>query len=306
MATIRTGVEDGFDTVVLDTGAAEVTFVPALAMLGASFRHLGAELLATREGVAGYARGRLMGIPLLHPWANRLADASAIGVPADDERLLHDRAGLPMHGLRPELLAFRPADGGNDLDEAWLSAVLEPGEDLLRVLGVPHRLTMTVRLRGAALSVATTIEATGDRAVPVAFGFHPYLRLPGSGRDAWRLRMPAWTGVELDARSIPTGRRLPPTPVRDEPLGDRAFDHGYVDVRDGDAISVTDGERRLTLTWREGFPAAQVYAPSDEDLLCPEPMTAPTNALTTGEALRRALPGQPMTAVFSLEAGAPD
>ena len=38
-----------------------------------SLRHRGEELLTQRDGVEGYVRtGRWMGVPLLHPWANRL------------------------------------------------------------------------------------------------------------------------------------------------------------------------------------------------------------------------------------------
>ena len=47
--------------------------VPAIGMVVASLRHRGEELLAQRDGLAAYAReGTTMGVPFLHPWANRL------------------------------------------------------------------------------------------------------------------------------------------------------------------------------------------------------------------------------------------
>jgi aldose 1-epimerase len=55
----------------------EATFVPDAGMICSSLRHRGEELLAQNTGVLAYAqRGTTMGIPLLYPWANRLAGFS--------------------------------------------------------------------------------------------------------------------------------------------------------------------------------------------------------------------------------------
>ena len=49
-------------------------FAPSLGMVCCSLVHGGEELLELRGGLDAYAeRGSTMGIPLLHPWANRLA-----------------------------------------------------------------------------------------------------------------------------------------------------------------------------------------------------------------------------------------
>ena len=53
----------------------EASFVPGAGMLCSSLRHRGEELLAQNAGVAAYAcDGATMGVPLLYPWANRLAE----------------------------------------------------------------------------------------------------------------------------------------------------------------------------------------------------------------------------------------
>ena len=84
----------------------EATFVPGANMLCCSLRYRGEELLAQNDGVGAYARqGKTMGIPLLYPWANRLAafDYSAAGktvrVPHDSTRIAVDNNGLPIHGV---------------------------------------------------------------------------------------------------------------------------------------------------------------------------------------------------------------
>ena len=41
--------------------------------------------------------------------------------------------------------------------------------------------------------------------MPVAFGYHPYLRLPGAPREAWEVTLPVRAHAELDDRGIPTG-----------------------------------------------------------------------------------------------------
>src|SRR3954463_10638409 len=90
----------------LTSGELEADFVPEAGMVGCSLRHRGEELLGQRGGLEAYVRERkTMGIPLLHPWANRLSRRrfTTLGreVVIDAERtpLRLDGAGLPMHGL---------------------------------------------------------------------------------------------------------------------------------------------------------------------------------------------------------------
>ena len=55
-----------------------------------------------------------------------------------------------------------------------------------------------------------------------------------------------------------------------------------------------------TLAFESGYPVAQVYAPAGQDFICFEPMTAPTNALATGEGLTWVPAGSSYTATFSI------
>src|SRR5206468_1943370 len=101
--------------------------------------------------------------------------------------------------------------------------------DLMAAFPFPHVLEIEATLRGSALSIATKVEPTGDVPVPVSFGFHPYLRLPGVPRAEWQVALPVRRGLELDERLIPTGES---EPVRIEPgpLGQRSFDDGFSDL----------------------------------------------------------------------------
>jgi hypothetical protein len=52
--------------------------------------------------------------------------------------------------------------------------------------------------------------------------------------------------------------------------------------------------------FEQGYPAAQVFAPAGETVICFEPMAAPTDALRRG-GYRSAQPGGPSTTVFSIK-----
>ena len=65
---------------------------------------------------------------------------------------------------------------------------------------------MTVRLAERTLTVRTTVTATGDTAVPLCFGFHPYLRLPDVARSEWIIETPPLRHLRLDGRGLPDRR----------------------------------------------------------------------------------------------------
>ena len=49
-----------------------------------------------------------------------------------------------------------------------------------------------------------------------------------------------------------------------------------------DSEKLPTGGRQIEVSFGQGFPYAQVYAPDDDDVIAFEPMTAPTNALVSG------------------------
>ena len=59
---------------------------------------------------------------------------------------------------------------------------------------------------------------------------------------------------------------------------------------------------RLDVTFDGGYPFAQLWTPARMGFACIEPMTAPTNALST-DAYALATPGAPYSATFELRPG---
>jgi galactose mutarotase-like enzyme len=275
-------------------------------MLGASLRHRGVELLGRVDDLdASAASGSTAGIPLLHPWANRLAGLS-YRVAGKDVRLdpasplLHfDGRGLPIHGVPWARLPWEVTDASSSALEARLDWTRE---HLLAVFPFTHRLELRAALAADALTLETTLTA-GDRAVPVAFGFHPYVRVPGVARPEWRLRLPAMHRLALDASGIPTGSEEPFGP-RDEPLADKSWDDGFV-LEGRDAVfEISGGDLAIGVELLEGYRFGQVYAPPGKDFVALEPMTAPTSALTTGRGLSLAEPGGRFRAAFRIRVAA--
>jgi len=307
--SVGRGELDGFELVTLAAGGLEAAFAPSAGMAGVSLRHAGEELLDRQAGLRTYVeRGAVMGIPLLHPWANRLAGFDyAVGgrtvrLPDGPPLVRCEEHGLPIHGLLGGSRHWRVQSVRSDAAAARLTAVLDFGAhpELVAAFPFPHTLAIDARLDPAGLTIATTLTATGEIAVPVAFGFHPYLRLPGADRSTWVLDLPARRHLFTDARSIPTGRDEDEHATR-LTLGTRSFDDGFSRIAPGARFSVSGAGRRIAVTFVRGYPAAQVFSPPGGEFVCFEPMTAPTNSLRTGDGLHRVAPGAAYTAVFRID-----
>ena len=163
-------------------GDLEAVFLPGCGMLGVSLRHQGVELLRRVQDLnAAAAKGSTAGIPLLHPWANRLASPSFRAAGRDvlldpSSPLLHlDENGLPIHGVPWAKLTWDAIDVRQDR----LAARLEwTRSDLLAVFPFRHRLEIIITIRSDGLTLETTLIAGAAGPVPVSFGFHPYFGLP--------------------------------------------------------------------------------------------------------------------------------
>lgn len=296
---------EGFDSITLRSsdGGTEARFVPAANMVCCSLEHHGLEFLHAGDGVAAYAqRGKTMGIPLLHPWANRLAGfeytvaGKQVRLPQGDGLIPVDPSGLPIHGVLPEAMRWEVEDSGT----GSLTATLRWGSDrLLKVFPFRHELTLEVTVQDGSLELTTTLRPTGEDPVPVSFGFHPYLRIPEIPRDDWQVTLGAFRRLVLDASMIPTGEREP-VGARGVELGELSFDDAFDALTVPAEFTAAAGDRRVAAEFVEGFPFAQVYAPAGKDFICFEPMTAPTNALNSGDGLRVAEPGQLHRATFRI------
>ncbi|HEX5879084.1 MAG TPA: aldose 1-epimerase [Actinomycetota bacterium] len=303
---IRVGVVDGEPAVTLTAGELEATFLPGLGLLGTALRHRGEDLLALPGGVAGYRDRHVTGLPILAPWANRLPSwryrAAGVEVDLEGLDLATDPGGLPIHGTLTARRGWRLERLAAEADRALLEASFDHDArpELLAAFPFPHTLTVAAVVEEASLAVTTTLAATGDRPVPVGFGWHPYLRLPGAPRAAWRLLLPDRTHLELDGRGLPTGKASA-EPAEADPVGDRTYDDLYTLEQDPAArrLGLEAAGRRLLVDYGDGYDHAQVFAPPGAEFVCLEPMTVPTAALAAGTT-PLVQPGGTFTARFTI------
>jgi len=295
-------------TIADPDSAVEATFVPEVGMIGTSLRHEGEELLHQGAGLDAYrSSGSTFALPLLHPWANRLSawdfELGDQRVSLDPESPITHRdgpTGTAIHGL----LAASPYWTVVDADRDTLTAELDFGRvpEYVAAFPLPHVVRYSATVAGATLTVGVTVRATGDVDVPISFGFHPYLTLPGSDRRGWHVDIPVARQAQVDERMLPTGETGDLAPGElDGPLGERTFDTSFPALHgEQPRFAVADDRRRLVLTHISGYPVTQVYAPEASQFICYEPMTAPVNALISGDGLRWVKPGEQFEAIFTV------
>ena len=180
-----------------------------------------------------------------------------------------DNNGLPIHGnlLGAEFDIAR-------LEPGRLRAEFDYGasKDRLRAFPFPHRVAVEARLDERGLRLTTEVAPTADRAVPISFCWHPYLRMPAGARRDWVVRWPKCEHIEVDEHVIPTGVRTPQAAER-APIGRRTFDDHYALGRDR-TFSVESAGRTLELAFDRNYPFGQLYVPPRGDFMAIEPMTA--------------------------------
>ena len=294
---------DSPDAHRLTAGELEAVFLPDRGMLGASLRRGGIEFLRLVERLdAVTAEGEPAGIPILHPWANRLAGSRfriagrEVSIDLSSPLLHRDPNGLLIHGVPWSRLVWALTEARQDRLSARLAW---DGESLLAVFPFRHHVELAATLHPDGLTLETTLVAGRDAPVPVSFGFHPYFGLPGLSRAQWHLSLPAMRRLILDRYGIPTGAEESFGPFEAN-LSELHFDDGFDLLDEPASLSVAGAGYRISVDLLAGYRHAQVFAPRDKDYLALEPMTAPTNALVSGRGLRIVEPGGSYRAAFRI------
>jgi aldose 1-epimerase len=283
-------------------GDLRAVFWPEAGMLGVSLSYRGEELLRRIEDLdKAREKGSTAGIPLLYPWANRLAALRYQAAGADvvlyaKSPMLHfDDQGLPMHGVRWGKLPWEIVEAKVD---SFLARLSWQRTELLAVFPFPHHVEMAGHVTADSLTLVTTVIA-GESPVPISFGYHPYFGVPGVPRQQWRLQLPAMRSLNLDAHGIPTGADQPFVAFEGE-LGERNFDNGFALLEEQSSFSLSGAAHKITVSFLEGYHYTQIFAPKDKSFIAIEPMTAPTSALTSGTGLRVLEPGAKFRASFRI------
>ena len=235
----------------------------------------------------------IYGIPILFPFPNRIRGGAW---QFEGETYQFDKppdSPTSIHGLllsRPYQVESHTADA----DGAALVCALDSRDfpDIGRQYPFPFRIWITYTLKDAVLSMGVSIQNTGSRNMPMGFGIHPYFRVglsPDANASTAMIKVPAATYWELDADSVPTGKRLAAIDALDlrdgKPFADLTLDHVFTDVQmEVDGVSRCVIENRDTghgMVMESGgrFRELVVYTPPGRDVICFEPYTCPTDAI---------------------------
>ena len=251
---------------------------------------------------------------VLAPWPNRLRDGRW-ELDGRVQVLPVDPTGDASHGLvrwaswTPVLRSPRRVVLAHRL-------LARPGYPFVLDLEADHSVD-----EHDGLTVVVTATNVGARPAPVALGVHPYLAAPDGGAldDCW-LTVPASAHVLVDQRRTPTdvqpvegtsldfrqARRIGSAVLDDACTGLLPGPDGRVRV----VLRAPDG--RSTLLWTEA--PAQWLQLFTGDTLAPdrrrrglavEPMTAPANALASGEGLALLQPGEALELRWGVLDGGP-
>jgi aldose 1-epimerase len=238
----------------------------------------------------------------LIPWPNRVQDGSWTwrGV-TRQLALTEPEQHNAIHGL-VRWSSWRVHERSDAEVELTVTSNPQPG--------YPWQLEISNRWSVAedGLSVVTTITNRSDDDAPIAAGFHPYLTAGTPTIDTAMLQLPADTRLLTGEQQIPTGAE----PVAEtrydfrQPrlVGDLAVDHTYTDLhRDADGrarLRLTNPADRTVTVWvDEAYPYLEIFTGDAlpeparrRQGLGVEPMTAPPNAMATGESLVVLAPGK--------------
>ena len=237
---------------------------------------------------------------ILAPWPNRVADAA-----------------FTFRGRRHELAATEPARGhaihGFTVRRIFDIVEHSPDAAVLRTVlgpepGWPWPIELTVRyaLTDSGLEAAMTAVNLADEPAPCALGVHTYLDAQGAPLDECTLHHTIAERQPVNERLIPAGAREPwphgPIPMQSTVLDDAGYDplHRPHLARLVDASGTgVELEATSSLPWTQLFTSPQRH-------LAVEPMTAPPNALNTGEDLTVLAPGGALEVGWSVRAIASD
>ncbi len=235
---------------------------------------------------------------VLVPWPNRVRDGrwSLDGV-AQQLDLTEAERHNAIHGLLRNT-AYRVA--ARTPSSISLAATVFPQHGYRFQLDT----SVTYALGDDGLTVTHEIVNVGRDRAPVAIGAHPYLALGDVPIEELTVTLAASTHIEVDDRLNPIGEHPvdgTPFDLRDGArVGDLTLDDGFGGVPADAAHRLTAEDGRYVELWRDAdFAFAQVFtnrlwprADGTGLAIAVEPMTAPADALNSGDGLRWLDPGE--------------
>ena len=307
--------EQGIEVVELSSDKTTLKIAVSLGNTLFSFTRNETELLYFPFSLEEYkTSGKLAGNPFMHPWANRLeGDHITIELhkhffPSDLNKLIYrDENGLPIHGLLLKTDKWRTETVEQTESFIYHQAALEFNDpDWLRLFPFEHFLDMKTYLHEDEICIEMGIYNSGDKPMPLSFGFHPYFLIDPLKSVGLQLTIPMKDVLRVTHQLIPNWSLIPKERLWEFSgnkisLAENYFDHCFTDFTEQKFFHVEQAPREFDLHPDDGYQFVQIYAPNEKDkpYICIEPMQATANALNTNSC-KMLEPGEFTTQEFTI------
>ena len=260
------------------------------------------------DAMADGARGQT-----LVPWPNRVKDG-VWSWQGDKQQLAltEPEQHNAIHGL-VRWMPWHVLDHSDSSVSVGCASYPQPGYPW------PFDVRVTYSLGDDGLTVQTSITNNGASPAPVAAGAHPYITVGTPTIDTAVLHLPADEWIPTGEQQIPTGREQVEGSAYDfrspRSIGDLEIDYTFTRLhRDDDGrfrltLAAPDDSRTVTFWLDTAYDFVEVFtgdALPDKARrrqgLGVEPMTAPPNALASGESLVVLAPGESWSGQWGITA----
>lgn len=297
--------EDGLKVVRLSEAesGSEVSVAPAYGANSYDFHVNGKKVFYTPPGVGlgeMATKTRMVGNPLLSPWANRIegmsykANGKTYLLNGELGNLRLDGNKNPIHGLVTFAKQWEVKGTYADATHARVELTLDftKRPDWLAQFPFPHKLGLIYKLTAGVLEVITTVENLASEPMPLALGYHPYFQLSDAPRDEWEVTIPAKEKLVLSPKLIPTGERVKNPYAPGTKLAGVVLDDVFGGLEENATFRVKGKTQTIEVVYGKDYSIGVVYAPAGQNFICFEPMTAPTNAFNTPGSYKSIAPGE--------------
>jgi aldose 1-epimerase len=242
-------------------------------------------------GPGGYSAGN----PILFPFPNRVRGGEYVFQGRSYRMDVNETArGNHIHGVVARLPWQTEGTGAGADEGAWHRAVIDLGQfpEVLRQYPFPCLVRVITRLVNGVLIQETSVTNTGQTALPMGYGTHPWFpaTIDGGARELTQVRVPADAFWELE-NLVPTGKVLPAEALAGfdlrqwSALDVRSYDDVFTQLRRRDDGWIEAGIRypnvglEIAVQASPEFREWVLYAPSTRPVVCLEPYTGTTNAV---------------------------
>lgn len=152
------------------------------------------------------------------------------------------------------------------------------------------------------LTIELSIENIGRSPMPFAIGWHPYFQLQCPLEDHY-ISLPEAELIELNERSLPTGKQLPYDFAHKAVLvGDRHYDDCFKFEAEDNKVVLSTDTKSLSMVMSKDWGYFQVFTPDERTSVALEPMTGTINCLNNKQGIVELDPGKKFQTSFVIKA----